>query len=66
MLVEIYVRDKLSPYLFHNRFFSCKRVNLCSFYRPISAMSLLKSPHNIHVWFGCVYLYSNGLLYGWD
>ena len=28
-------------------------VNLCSFCLPISAMSLLKSPHIIYVWFGC-------------
>ena len=28
-------------------------VNLCSFWHPISAMSLLKSPHSIYVWFGC-------------
>ena len=28
-------------------------VNLYSFWRPISAMSLLKSPHSIYVWFGC-------------
>ena len=27
-------------------------MNLCSFSGPISAMSLLKSPHSIYVWFG--------------
>ena len=53
MLVEIYVRDKLSIYLLHNRFSSCGGVNLCSFSCPTSAMSLLKSLHNIYVWFGC-------------
>ncbi len=29
-------------------------VVLNSFCRPIRAMSLLKSPHNMYVWFGCV------------
>ena len=53
MLVGIYVRDKLSAYIFHIMPSSYGGVNLCSFCRPISAMSLLKSPHNIYVWFGC-------------
>ena len=53
MLVGIYVRDRLSAYIFYNRSSSCGGVNLCSFYRPISAISLLKSPHSIYVWFGC-------------
>ena len=81
MLVGIYVRDRLSTYIFHSISSSCGGVNLCSFCRPISAMSLLKSPHSMYVWFGCasiyslmvccvvwmcIYLFSNGLLYGWD
>ena len=53
MLVGIYVRDKLSIHLFHNTSSFCRGMNLCSFWRPISAMSLLKSPHSIYVWFGC-------------
>ena len=53
MLVGIYVRDKLSAYIFHNMSSSCRGVNLCSFCCPISAMSLLKSPQSIYVWFGC-------------
>ena len=53
MLVGIYVWDKLSVYVFHTRSSSCGGVNLCSFCHPISAISLLKSPHNIYVWFGC-------------
>ena len=54
MLVGIYVRDKLSAYIFHTRSFSCGGMNLCSFCRPISAISILKSPHSIYVWFECV------------
>ena len=54
MLVGIYARDKLSVYVFHLRSFSCGGVNLCSYYLPISAIFLLKSPHSIYVWFGCV------------
>ena len=50
MLVGMYVRDKLSAYVFHSRSFSCGGVNLCSFCRPISTISLLKSLHNIYVW----------------
>ena len=53
MLVGIYVRDRLSTYIFNNMSSSCRGVNLCSFCRPISAMSLLKSPHSMYVWFGC-------------
>ena len=53
MLVGIYVRDKLLAYIFHNMSSSYGGMNLCSFCRPISAMSLLKSPHSIYVWFGC-------------
>ena len=53
MLVGIYVRDKFSVYIFHNRSSSCGGVNLCSFCHPISTISLLKSPHRIYVWFGC-------------
>ena len=49
MLVGIYVRDKLSTYIFHARSSSCGGVSLCSFYRSISAISLLKSPHSIYV-----------------
>ena len=51
--VGTYVRDKLSIYLLHNGSSSCEGMNLCSFWRPISAMSLLKSPHSICMWFGC-------------
>ena len=54
MLVGIYARGKLSVYVFHIRSSSCRGVNLCSFCLPISAISLLKSSHNIYVWFGCV------------
>ena len=54
MLVGIYARDRLSVYVFHFRSSSCGGVNLCSFCLPISAISLLKSPHRIYVWFGCV------------
>ena len=57
MLVGIYVRDKLSIYLLYNRSFSCGGMNLCSFWRPISAISLLKSLHSIYVWFGCASIY---------
>ena len=53
MLVGIYVRDRLSAYIFHTRSSSYGGMNLCSFCRPISAISLLKSPHSIYVWFGC-------------
>ena len=53
MLVGIYVRDKLSAYIFHNMSSSCGGINICSFCRPISVMYLLKSPHSIYVWFGC-------------
>ena len=53
MLVGIYVRSKLLVYVFHSRSSSCGGMNLCSFCRPISAISLLKSPHSIYVWFGC-------------
>ena len=53
MLVGIYVRDKLSIYLLHNMSSSYGGVNLCPFWRPISAMSLLKPLHSIYVWFGC-------------
>ena len=53
IFVGIYVRDKLSIYLLHNRSSSCGEVNLCSFWRPISAMSLLKSLLSIYVWFRC-------------
>ena len=53
MLVGMYVRGRLSTYIFHSMSSSCGGVNLCSFCRPISAMSLLKSPHNMYVWFGC-------------
>ena len=53
MLIGIYVGGKLSIYVFHSRSSSCRGVNLCSFCHPISAISLLKSPHSIYVWFGC-------------
>ena len=53
MLVGIYVRDKLSTYIFHTRSSSCGGVSLCSFCHPIRAISLVKSPHSIYVWFGC-------------
>ena len=53
MLVGKYVRDKLSVYIFHIRSFSCGWLNLCSFCRPISAISLLKFLHSIYVWLGC-------------
>ena len=54
MLVGIYARDRLLVYVFHLRSSSCEGVNLCSFCLPISAIPLLKSPHSIYVWFGCV------------
>ena len=54
MLVGIYARDKLSVYVFHLRSSSCGGVNLCSYCLPISAISLLKSPHSMFVWFGCM------------
>ena len=53
MLVGIYVRDKLSVYIFHSRSSSCGGVNLCSLCCLITAISLLKSLHSIYVWFGC-------------
>ena len=53
MLVGIYVKDKLSAYIFHIVSSFCGGVNLFSFCRPISTMSLLKSPHSINIWFGC-------------
>ena len=56
MLVGIYVRDRLSVYVFHSISSSCEGMSLCSFCRPISAISLLKSPHNIYVWFGCAFI----------
>ena len=56
MLVGIYVRDRLLIYIFHLKSSSYGRVNLCSFYLPISAISLLKSPHSIYcVYWICVY-----------
>lgn len=32
----------------------CGGVVLCSFCRPIRAMSLLKSPHSMCMWLGCI------------
>ena len=66
MLVGIYARDKLSVYVFYIMSSSCRGANLCSFYLPMSAISLLKSPHSICVVWMCVYLSFNGLLYGWN
>ena len=48
----IYAKDKLSAYIFHTRSSSCRGVNLCSLCHPISAISLLKSPHSIYMWVG--------------
>ena len=67
MLVGIYVRDRLSTYVFHNMSSSCGGVNLYSFCLPISAMSLFEmTTHYICVVWVCIYLCSNGLLYDWD
>ena len=56
MLVGIYVKNKLSAYIFHTRSSSCRGVNLCSFCCPISAIFLLKALHSIYVWFGCAFI----------
>ena len=50
----MYVRDRLSVYVFHLKSSSCGGVILCSYCLPISAISLLKSPHSMCVWLGCV------------
>ena len=59
MLVGIYVRDRLLVYVFYSMSCSSGGVNLCSFCHPISTMSLLKSPHNIYMWFGCAAILSS-------
>ena len=54
MLVGMYARDRLSVYAFYLRSSSCGGVILCSYCLPISVISLLKSPHSMCVWLGCV------------
>ena len=49
----MYVNNRFFGYALHVWSSSYGGVYLNSFWRPISAMSLLKFPHNICVWFGC-------------
>ena len=48
----MYVNNRLSLYVLYVRSSSCKGIYLSLFWCPISAISLLMSPHNICVWFG--------------
>ena len=43
-------------YLFQSRSSFPGGVYLCSFWRPMSAMSVWTSPHSIHVWFKCAFI----------
>ena len=47
----MYVNNRFSIYIHHVRSASYGGIYLNSFWHPISAISLLKSPHNIYAWF---------------
>ena len=49
----MYVNNRLFVYVLHNWFFFLWGIYLNSFWHPISAISLLKSLHNICMWLGC-------------
>ena len=49
----MYSKWRLLVNVLHSMSSACGGVVVVSFCRPISAMSLLKSPHNIVVMFGC-------------
>ena len=51
----MYVKDRLSKYVLHTKASSCDGL-YCLFCRPTSAISLLKSPHSICIWFGCAFI----------
>ena len=50
----MYVNWRLSVNLHHSMCFVCGGVVLYLFCRPIRAMSLLKYPHKMCMWLGCV------------
>ena len=49
----MYINNGLSIYVLYVRSSSYGGVYLNLFWRPINAIFLLKSPHNICMWFGC-------------
>ena len=52
----MYVKNRLSVYVLHVRSSSCGGIYFNSFWHPISAISLLKSLHNMYVLFGCEFI----------
>ena len=48
----MYISCKLFVNVCHSRSSVCGGVVMYSFWRPIRAMSLLKSPHRTCMWFG--------------
>ena len=52
LFVGMYVSWRLFINVFHSVFSVCGGVVMYSFCRPIKAMSLLKSPHTMCMWFG--------------
>ena len=56
-LVGIYSRLRVEVKFFHWMSSSCGGVLPLLFCRPVSAMSRLKSPHKMCIWFGCVFIW---------
>ena len=57
MFVGIYSRLRVVVKFFHWMSSSCGGVLLLLFCLPISAISLLKSPHKMCVWFWCAVIW---------
>ena len=57
MFVGIYSRLRIVVKFFHWMSSSCGGTLLLLFYLPVSAISLLKSPHKMCVWFGCAIIW---------
>ena len=57
MLVGMYSRFRFVVKVFHWMSSSCGGVWLLLFCLPVSAISLLKSPHKMCVWFGCAFIW---------
>ena len=65
MFVGIYSKFRDVVKFFHWMSSSCGGVLVLLFCLPISAMSRLKSPHKMYVWFGCAAIWLAIVILKW-